>query len=398
MHLGGRLEFSERHGHGEKTYLTLASSYDESKRAATVDVAGGGSEIKVTIRATGPLAGGGHGTVTGHFGGKPFEWHGPVDFGKSPRATFGHAPGFEAHAFDAEFKKASYFDPALAHLTGSHKKGSSHEEIAMDAVIGPGEFFGKAVVFGVAGVVAAALTAPTGGLTLPIAAGCFLAAADASMIADDITIYAHSSDSDKQGGTDVNQDDPPDEGDPDNPDNTDDPGGPEGSSGGGDSGESGVSGGGCFAGGTLVAFGAGGRARPIDELAVDDLVASRDETTGIDADRRVTRVWMHQDRPMVELRLENGETIRTTSVHRVFTAEHGVVAVRALRVGDHLETLAAGPQAIDAITPAKVPATVYNLAVEGTHTYFVGETGVWVHNAKDAKDEEDEPGGGDTEP
>ncbi len=101
---------------------------------------------------------------------------------------------------------------------------------------------------------------------------------------------------------------------------------------------------------------------------------------------------------MVELRLESGETIRTTSAHRVFTAEHGVVAVRALRIGDHLETLAAGPQAIEAITPAKVPATVYNLAVEGTHTYFVGETGVWVHNAKDAKDEEDEPGGGDTEP
>lgn len=154
LHLGGRLEFEKRHGHSQKTYLTLASSYDERKRAATLDIAGGGSEIKVSIQANGPFADSGQGTVTGHFGGKPFEWHGPVSLRKSPRATFGQAPGFEAHAFDVEFEEASHFDPALSYLAGGHETGSGgHEEITMDAVIGPGQFFGKAVVSGVAGIV-----------------------------------------------------------------------------------------------------------------------------------------------------------------------------------------------------------------------------------------------------
>jgi len=30
-------------------------------------------------------------------------------------------------------------------------------------------------------------------------------------------------------------------------------------------------------------------------------------------------------------------------------------------------------------------ATVYNIEVEGWHTYFVGELGVWVHNANCGK-------------
>jgi hypothetical protein len=82
------------------------------------------------------------------------------------------------------------------------------------------------------------------------------------------------------------------------------------------------------------------------------------------------------------LRLQNGETIRTTSVHRVFTAERGVIDVAELKPGDQVETLYAGPQAIQDITPGPSSVTVHNLTVDDYHTYFVGAAGMWVHNEK----------------
>ncbi len=113
-----------------------------------------------------------------------------------------------------------------------------------------------------------------------------------------------------------------------------------------------------------------------------DIVASRDELTRADGARRVLRTWIHQDKKTIDLRLQTGEMIRTTSVHRVFTVEHGVLDVGSLQVGDHVETLCAGPQTIESISHGQSSPAVYNLTVDGYHTYFVGRAGMWVHNAK----------------
>jgi hypothetical protein len=134
-----------------------------------------------------------------------------------------------------------------------------------------------------------------------------------------------------------------------------------------------------------------GASRPIEELRVDDLVASRDELTRADGTRRVRRTWIHRDKKTVDLRLETGETIRTTSVHPVFTVERGVVDVASLKVGDHVETLYAGPQAILDITHGASSPAVYNLTIDGYHTYFVGRAGMWVHNKKTEENDDDTP-------
>jgi hypothetical protein len=142
---------------------------------------------------------------------------------------------------------------------------------------------------------------------------------------------------------------------------------------------------GCFATGTLVAIADAGY-RPIEEIKIDDLVASRDEMSRADRLGRVTRTWTHYEKKAVSLWLENGEIICVTPVHRVFTAGHDLVSVAGLQVGDCVETLSAGPQAIVDITPGPSSATVHNLAVADYHTYFVGAVGMWVHNDKDIDD------------
>ena len=41
------------------------------------------------------------------------------------------------------------------------------------------------------------------------------------------------------------------------------------------------------------------------------------------------------------------------------------------------------------------PATVYNLTVARLHTYFVGDSDVWVHNAERQEEEPPDDGGDD---
>jgi hypothetical protein len=361
---GGRVEFVAGHDQREAVFLSLSFSFDQSTRAARLDVAGDGSEITLVVREVTPA--GGHGGVTGHFGGKPFEWEGPVASGGSAQKTLGRANGFRRDAFKAGFERASYFEPARARIAHErHDRAQAHSRGSqVEAAEGaPEAFYRKAGFLGLVGLNAAVTTGGTGGMDLLVACTMLLGLGNEG--------------ADSGPGSEGGPVDGGDGGDgiqsPDDPNS------------GGDGGEDTSPGSGCFAAGTLVAT-AGGRPRPIEELCVDDVVVSRDETTGIDGERRVHKVWRHEQRPTVELGLANGETIRTTSVHRVFTVEHGLVGVSALRVGDHLETLAAGPQQIRSITPGAIPATVYNLNVEGYHTYFVGETGAWVHNAKDDKD------------
>ena len=95
---------------------------------------------------------------------------------------------------------------------------------------------------------------------------------------------------------------------------------------------------------------------------------------------------------------------RTTAPHRFFTLERGIVAAGELQVGERLQTLAGVPRAIINIEPGPAGATVYNLTVEGLHTYFVADAGVWVHNDKHTEPDDPPPpdpdgsGGGSDDP
>jgi hypothetical protein len=78
------------------------------------------------------------------------------------------------------------------------------------------------------------------------------------------------------------------------------------------------------------------------------------------------------------------ETIQTTPEHPFWVAGKGWVAAKELAKGDRLITpdekvAVVGEVRVEAVRGP--PVAVYNLEVENTHTYFVGRSGVWVHNA-----------------
>jgi hypothetical protein len=139
--------------------------------------------------------------------------------------------------------------------------------------------------------------------------------------------------------------------------------------------------GGCFGPETLIATGSDAFT-PIKALKSDDLVMSRDEHTGLTDRQRVVRKWTHEQRPTVAITIDGGEVICTTHVHRFFAADKGLVAVSELNVGDYIRTLSGDSVRIVSIKPDDEVSTVYNLTVENFHTYFVGRSRVWVHNAK----------------
>jgi len=70
--------------------------------------------------------------------------------------------------------------------------------------------------------------------------------------------------------------------------------------------------------------------------------------------------------------------------HPFWVAGKGWVAAKELAKGDRLITpdekvAVVGEARVEAVRGP--PVAVYNLEVENTHTYFVGRSGVWVHNA-----------------
>jgi Pretoxin HINT domain len=366
---------------GQSPYLTIDRSIDETNKVASAGFAGGGSQITLAITLTSATAG--TGKASGSYGATPFKWAGPVDLSANPVPTLA-AEGFNSNAFATQIAQASYFSPACEEILAAPPAGATAAP-APAPTESWGEFLGKAFVWGAAGVAATFLT---GGADLLVLAGAFLAGADASMYSDLVTEYAQQNPQIPAG-----QDPLPPGPDP-SPDPTPDPVPAEPGPGPGDDG--GDDGGGCFAVGTLVATG-DGRCRPIEEVRVNDLVAARDELSRADGMRRVSRTWTHHGKDTIDLRLQTGETIRTTSVHRVFTLERGVVEVDGLKVGDHVETQSAGPQAIEDITRGPSSVTVHNLTIDGYHTYFVGAAGMWVHNDKKVDDGESD-GGADPAP
>jgi len=126
----------------------------------------------------------------------------------------------------------------------------------------------------------------------------------------------------------------------------------------------------------------GGEFAPIEELNVDDLVLACDEDGRVTSLRRVTRRWVHEDQSTVRLHLDDGEILRTTLAHRFFAEGKGFVCLGELAAGDRVRTLGGGSVAIARIEAERDRATVYNLSVDGSPTYFVGRAGLWVHNVK----------------
>jgi RHS repeat-associated protein len=139
---------------------------------------------------------------------------------------------------------------------------------------------------------------------------------------------------------------------------------------------------GCFTAGTLVVM-ADGSTRRIETLKVGDRVLSRDEVTGQTAAKRVKQTTEREVDETLVLTFADGTHIETTSNHPFYVEGQGFLQAGQLGIGTLIVTRA-GPAIKLAKAERKAGRTkVYNLEVEGFHTYFVGQTNaaLWVHNA-----------------
>ncbi|MCG8465443.1 MAG: hypothetical protein MI750_11400 [Xanthomonadales bacterium] len=138
----------------------------------------------------------------------------------------------------------------------------------------------------------------------------------------------------------------------------------------------------CFVAGTLVLTYEG--LVPIEELEVGDIVASRSEKNGFTSWRPITQLFRFEERPTLTLTLMNSEgefdEFVVTHEHPFWVESAGWVEASSLEVGALVVALEEEQWTVAARTENPGFPSTYNFEVEDFHTYFVGESGVWVHN------------------
>jgi hypothetical protein len=144
----------------------------------------------------------------------------------------------------------------------------------------------------------------------------------------------------------------------------------------------GAFGGWCFVAGTQVAEADG--LHNIEDIQPGDHVRARNEATGVVELRTVLDTYITQDAEIVEVTIADDhgvtEAIRSTPTHPYWVEGRDWVRAGDLRAGDVLWATAVGQWHVQSERHVAEHATVYNLNVDSFHSYFVGHTGVWVHN------------------
>jgi len=130
--------------------------------------------------------------------------------------------------------------------------------------------------------------------------------------------------------------------------------------------------------GSLVATPTG--AVPIETVQPGDFVLTSPEDRPNAAPQvgHVTRIFEDTAALTLWLTFDTGETLGVTPTHEVWTYQDGWTFAGALAEGDALVGSDGTMATIVEIRVDSNSVAVYNLEVEGTHTYYVA--GVWVHN------------------
>jgi hypothetical protein len=131
----------------------------------------------------------------------------------------------------------------------------------------------------------------------------------------------------------------------------------------------------CFAAGTMVWTKTGLRA--IETIEIGDFVLAQDPTTGELAYKPVMGRTLRPGRKTVYVRAGN-DVLQATLGHPMWVSGTGWKMAKELKPGDVLHG-AKGPALVDSIEPADT-IEVYNLIVVDWHNFFVGESGVLVHD------------------
>jgi hypothetical protein len=119
--------------------------------------------------------------------------------------------------------------------------------------------------------------------------------------------------------------------------------------------------------------------KPISELKIGDLVLSYNEDTKENEYREVVHLIQNeQEYDFISIELNDGNVIDSTPSHPFFVDGEWIDAQELER--DDLLSFLDDRVSIDDIAVNTRDSKVYNLTVDGTHTYYVGESGVLVHN------------------
>ncbi|MEM8499615.1 MAG: AHH domain-containing protein [Pseudomonadota bacterium] len=132
-----------------------------------------------------------------------------------------------------------------------------------------------------------------------------------------------------------------------------------------------------FLAGTLVLTPA--VALPIEEIAVKQQVLSRSEHTFVDLPQTVTHTMSRTVSEYHRLITEN-ETFFITEEHPVWVQGDGWSSAREVTRGDVLATQKGDVLVLHNVVHRE-QAQVFNFSVANTPNYFVGGSGLWVHNA-----------------
>jgi hypothetical protein len=134
----------------------------------------------------------------------------------------------------------------------------------------------------------------------------------------------------------------------------------------------------CFAAGTPIWTQAG--PRPIEHIAVGDMVLSQDTATGELAFRPVMETTIRPPSKMVRIDA-GGSPVDATLGHRFWINGKGWEMAKFLAPDAPLQS-AAGSATVNAVEPLppEQEAEAYNLVVHDFHTYFVGDAKLLVHD------------------
>ncbi|MFV0460785.1 MAG: Hint domain-containing protein [Actinomycetales bacterium] len=135
-----------------------------------------------------------------------------------------------------------------------------------------------------------------------------------------------------------------------------------------------------FSGSTLVLM-ADGTKKPIDQIKVGDKVLATDPETGEQKPTKVEHVFVHDDW-LTDLELADGTVLTTTEDHPYWSVDD--------RRFERADELSGGERVLGAdgrtitVVGLRLATThdglAYNLAVQGIHTYHVGDHAILVHN------------------
>ncbi len=140
----------------------------------------------------------------------------------------------------------------------------------------------------------------------------------------------------------------------------------------------------CFTGHTRIITRSG--KKEIKDIEEGDEVPSANPYTGEISYKKVIATTRSETDTIVLVRV-NGEELETTEIPPFWVEERGFVPAYALKKGDILRLADGSNASVESVEILHLEEAiwVYNFTVEDNHTYFVGDSGVWVHNARCAK-------------